>query len=107
MDVRIASKRATVSDADMERARTRVRRLEKYEPRLLTVDVLFDEDHGESTVEVRADVPGLPPLVTRCEASSHRTALDRAMERMSRRLRKERSKRTEHQSPPAGATLEE
>jgi ribosomal subunit interface protein len=106
MDVRITARRGTVSPALRGYAEKRVAKLLKFEPRLLAVELLFDEDHGEVSVEGRADVPGVPTLVARSEAAGRRTALDRMLQRLGRQLRRERSRRIEHQGPPAGALLE-
>lgn len=107
MDVRITTRRATVGSGMLRRAEERVRRLERYEPRLQAVSLLFDEDHGRVTVEVRADVPGVPTLVTSSESDSSRASLDSALDKMRRRLRRERSRRVEHQAPPVTAIVQE
>lgn len=107
MDVRITTRRATVGDAMMRRADERARRLAKYDPRLQAVSLVFEEDHGDVTVEIRAEVPGVPPLVARSAGDSNRSALDRALDKLRRQLRRERKKRIEHQAPPAGAIVEE
>lgn len=107
MDVRITTRRATVGDSMLRRAEERARKLGKYEPRLQAVALLFDDDHGKTAVEVRAEVPGVPTLVARSEGDSSRLALDRALDRIRRQLRRHRSKRTEHQAPPVGVIAQE
>lgn len=107
MDVRITTRRVAVGDATVRRAEQRARKLGKHDPRLQTVSLLFAEDHGKVAVEARAEVPGIPTLVARSEGDSSRTALDRALEKLQRRLHRERKKRTEHHAPPAGAILAE
>lgn len=106
MDVRITTRHNTISDALLKRAEERARKLGKYDPRILTVAVLFEEDHGNHAVELRADVPGVPSLVARAEGETNRNAFDRAFDKIRRRLRRERTKRIEHQAPPSVAVVE-
>ena len=107
MDVRITTRHATVGETFMELARDRAEKLTKFEPRLISVDLIFDEEHGDFSAEARAEVPGVPPLIATAENSSKRKALDTALDRLGRQLRKERSKRVDHQAPPAGAIIDE
>jgi ribosomal subunit interface protein len=102
MDVRITNRRGTVSPGLREYAETRARKLTRYEPRILAIELLFDEDHGQVSVEGRADVAGAPTVVARSEADSGRSALDHMLQRLGRQLRRKRSKRVDHQAPPAG-----
>lgn len=107
MDVRITTRHVSVGDAFAELADRQARKLTKFEPRLISVDLIFDNDHGTFSTEARAEVPGVPPLVAKSENDSKRRSLDSALNKLGRRLRKERSKRVDHQAPPAGAIIEE
>lgn len=107
MDVRITGRRATVGEAFLRRAEERVRKLDRFEPRLQSVSVVVDEDRGRVSVEVRAEVPGAPAMIGSAQGDSGRTALDAALQKLRRQLRRRRSKRLDHQAPPAGAHLEE
>lgn len=107
MDVRITTRHVSVGDAFAKLAEERARKLEKYEPRLISVDLIFDNDHGKFSTEIRAEVPGIPPLVAKSEDTSKRRSLDDAVEKLQRQLKRERSKRVDHQAPPAGAIIEE
>jgi ribosomal subunit interface protein len=107
MDVRITTRRATVGEGFLRRAEERLQKLDRYEPRLQAVAVVIDEDRGRVMVEVRADVPGRPTMIASASADSNRTALDRAIQKLSRQLRRQRTKRVDHQAPPAGALAED
>lgn len=100
MDIRITFRRGKLTDGFRKTVLERSRRLSKFEPRLIAVELLFDEDHGKVLAEGKADVPGVPPLIARAEESSHRAALDQVVARLSRQLKKERSKRVDHKAPP-------
>ena len=107
MDVRITTRHVSVGDAFAEHAQGRARKLTKFEPRLISVDLIFDNDHGKFSTEARAEVPGIPPLVAKSENDSKRRSLDSALNKLGRQLRRERSKRVDHQAPPAGVIIEE
>jgi len=107
MDVRITSRRATVGEAFVRHADERARKLTRYEPTLHGVSVVVDEDRGRVSVEVRAEVPGSPPLIARSEAATDRSALDAALQKLRRQLRRQRTRRLDHQAPSAGAIVEE
>ena len=103
MDVRITARHVSVGEGFAELAEERARKLTKYEPRLISVDLIFDKDHGKFSTEARAEVPGVPPLVATAEDDSERKSLDSALDKLGRQLKKERSKRVDHQAPPTGA----
>ncbi len=107
MDVRITTRHVNIGDTFAEYANERAGKLTKYEPRLISVDLIFDNDHGEFSTEVRAEVPGIPPLVAKAENESKRKSLDSALDKVGRQLKKERSKRVDHQAPSAGSIIEE
>lgn len=107
MDVRITTRHVEIGQGFSEYADERTRKLTKYEPRLISVDLIFDNDHGEFSTEARAEVPGIPPLVAKAENESKRKSLDSALDKLGRQLKRERSKRVDHQAPPAGAIIEE
>ena len=106
MDVQITIRRGRAGEGFRAIAEEKARKLEKYEPRLTRVELLFDDDGGRVVGEVRAFVPGVPTLVARAGAESRRSALDRVIQKAGRQLRKERSKRVDHQAPPAAAVVE-
>ncbi len=107
MDVRIIARRATIGEAFHRHAEERAHKLMRYEPRLHGVSILVDEDRGRVSVEARAEVPGVPILVARAEAASDRSALDAALQKLRRQLRRQRTRRVDHQAPPAGAAIED
>ena len=107
MDVRMTTRHVTLSGTFRKLAEERARKLGKYEPRLIAVDLIFDEDHGRFRTEARAEVPGHPPLIARAHAEGRRKALDQTLRKLGRQLRRERSKKVEHQGPPIAAVPEE
>jgi ribosomal subunit interface protein len=92
----ITARHCDISDALRERAVTVVQRLGHLATRSLEAAVVFDTDATQQTVEIRLHVPRGEVLVARGEAPDHRTALDRAEERLKRQLERvvERPRRT-------------
>jgi ribosome-associated translation inhibitor RaiA len=84
--VTITARHCEVSDALRARARDIVSRLDKVGARLHAARVTFGEDHGESLVELEVRATRGKVHVARGLATDHRTALDRAAERMRRQV---------------------
>lgn len=74
--------------------------LAKYEPRASAADVVYAEEKLSRTVEVIVHVDGGEPVVAHGDGAEFRTALDQAVDRLSRMLRKQRERRRNHQAPP-------
>lgn len=105
MDVRITVRRGRAGESFRSLAEEKARKLAKYDPRMIRVELLFDEEGGTVRAEARALVPTLGPLVARAEGESRRTALDRVIRKASRRLRDERARRVAHRAPPVTAAV--
>jgi ribosomal subunit interface protein len=103
MDVRITHRRALAGDTFARLAEERARKLERFEPRLQSVDIKVGEDRSRTVIEVRAEVAGAPAVVASSDGDSNRAALDRALQKVRRQLSRQRSKRVDHQAPPAAA----
>ena len=86
MQPTITVRHCEISEALRERAITVVRRLGNLISRPMEAAVVFDVDATQPTVEIRLHVPRGEVLVARGEGSDHRTALDRAEERLRRQL---------------------
>lgn len=86
METIITARHCEISDALRERASTVVERLEALAPREVEATVVFDMEGTEATAEVRLHVANGDVLVAGGEGADHRTALDRAEERMKRQV---------------------
>ena len=84
-----------------ERAETHVASLAKYSPRATAAEVLFMEEKLERIVEVIVHVDGEEPVVARAEDAEFHAAVDKVVDRLSRRLREQRDLRKDHQAPPS------
>ncbi|HET9948211.1 MAG TPA: ribosome-associated translation inhibitor RaiA [Longimicrobiales bacterium] len=100
MKVQITARHCDVPADVLERADAQVAALSKYSPRATSADVVFVEEKLSRVIEVIVHIDGGEPVVARAEDGDFRGALDKVVDRMSRRLRKQRERRTDHQAPP-------
>jgi ribosomal subunit interface protein len=103
MQTTITVRHCEIPEGLRERAITVVERLGKVTPRPMEMTVVFDTEGQEQTAELRLHLAGGDMLVAGGEGVDHRTALDRAeeklrrqVERASERPRKARTSRTKN-----------
>jgi len=103
--VQITERHCQVPSDVLERTDQQVQTLAKYEPRATAADVVYSEEKMIRTVEVLIHVDGAEPVVAHGEGPEFRTALDSVVDRMRRRLRRQRERRRNHQAPPLSGGL--
>lgn len=100
MRVQITERHCQVPADTRERAEKSAAALAKYSPRASAAEVLFMEEGVAHVVEVIVHIDGREPVVARAEDTEFRLSLDKVMDRIGRRLRKDRDQRTDHKAPP-------
>jgi putative sigma-54 modulation protein len=88
MQTTITARHCEISDALRERALTVVERLGNIATRPLEATVVFDVEGQQQTAEVRIHLSRGEVLVAKGEAEEHRTALDRAEDKVRKQLEK-------------------
>ena len=88
MQTTITARHCEISDALRERALAVVERLGNIATRPMEASVVFDTDGQQQTAELRLHLARGELLVARGEAADHRSALDRAEEKLRRQLEK-------------------
>jgi ribosomal subunit interface protein len=88
MQTTITARHCEISDALRERALTVVERLGSIAARPIEATVVFDAEGMQQTVELRLHVARGEVLVAKGEAEDHRTALDRAEDKLRRQVEK-------------------
>lgn len=86
MQTTITVRHCEISDALRDRAITVVERLGNLAPRPMEMTVVFDTDGIEQIAELRLHVARGEVLVAKGEGADHRTALDRAEEKLRRQV---------------------
>ena len=82
MDPVITARHCEISDDLRERAMTVLDRVGAVAARPMDTAVVFDEEAGRSTVELRLHVAAGELFVATAEGPDHRTALDRAEDKL-------------------------
>ncbi|MGH7508640.1 MAG: HPF/RaiA family ribosome-associated protein [Gemmatimonadales bacterium] len=86
MQTTITARHCEVAEPLRERALTVVERLENLASRPMDMTVVFDTDGIEQTVELRLHLAGGEILVAKGEGPDHRSALDRAEDKLRRQV---------------------
>jgi len=98
--VQLTERHCSVPDEIRERTRVQVEALAKYQARASAADVVYSEEKNTKKVEVIIHIDGAEPVIGRGDGPEFRTAVDRVVERLRRRLRKQRERLRDHQAPP-------
>jgi len=88
MRITITARHCEIPDELRARARALLERLGKVAARPHDARVIFADDHSEAAVEVRLHTARGKVYVGKALADDHRTALDRAAQRVRRQLDK-------------------
>jgi ribosomal subunit interface protein len=100
MQTTITTRHCEVSDALRERAISVTERLGNLASRPMEMAVVFDVDDIQQTVELRLHVARGEILIARGEGADHRSALDRAEEKLRRQLERVSDRRRARPTQP-------
>ena len=98
MNVTLTARHCEISDGLRRRVDTLAQRLTRYGPRVAGVDLVFEKDSGQNRVEALARVEGRRAMVASATGESLRVALDRAMDKLARQVRRGRERHVDHQA---------
>ncbi len=101
MQTTITARHCEISDALRERAHTVVERLGSIATRPMESAVVFDMEGTVQTAELRLHVARGEVLVAHGEAADHRSALDRAEEKLRRQLERATTRPRRTRTPPS------
>jgi ribosomal subunit interface protein len=105
MQTTITARHCEVSDPLRERAITVVERLGNLASRPMEMTVVFDADGTQQTVELRLHVARGEILIAKGEGADHRSALDRAEEKLRRQVERASSRPRRARSPQTNNPL--
>jgi ribosomal subunit interface protein len=92
MDITINARHCRVPDSLRNQAQQRLARLERLDRRLPAATLVFDVENGSCHVEARVAVAGGPPVIGQGAGPTLRSALDGAMIRVERQLKRRRQR---------------
>lgn len=101
MQTTITARHCEITDELRERALAVVDRLGNVAPRPMETTVVFDTEGPQQTAELRLHLAAGDVLIARGEAEDHRTALDRAEDKLKRQLEKAVGRPRRTRSPQA------
>lgn len=98
MDVTINARHCTVPDSLRNQALQRLNRLERIDRRITGGTVIFDGAGNERRVEARLAVAGGPPVVGHGDGNTLRGAMDGALNRLERQIKRRRKRAIDRRS---------
>ncbi len=99
MEVSFTGRHGSIPDSIRRHTEERLQRLSKFEKRPTHAHVYFDGDGPLHKVEAHITVAGGEAVIATGEADNMRAAVDAALERAERQLKRERERHRDHQAP--------
>lgn len=92
MDVAITTRHGTIPDSLRDQAERLMQGFQRLHTRATSAAVRFEGEGFEKSVEARLHLGGGPPLVAHASGPTFRAALDRAVDRLDRQLKRRRKR---------------
>jgi ribosomal subunit interface protein len=92
MDLSIKARNLRVAESLRAQAEFRLDRMLRLEQRITAATITFEADNLVKSAEARLTVAGGPPILGRGEGATLRNALDAAMDRIERQLKRRRQR---------------
>jgi putative sigma-54 modulation protein len=102
MDVTITTRHCSIPDAVRDRMTRRIRKIDRFERRATAAHISFEADRRMRRVEARVDLAGGPPIVAHADGPTFRNALDRAIDRLERQIKRRRDRRRRRRNGVGG-----
>jgi len=93
MEVTVSTIHGTIPESLNEHAVRLSRRLDRYSLKAAAMAVSFEKVNGLRTVEVRLTTAGGPPMVGRGDGPTYRNALNQAIDRIERQVKRTRDRK--------------
>ncbi len=99
MQLIISTRHTQLSDRLREAIEEQFERLERFEPRITRADVTLLEEKNRCEAEARLSIARAGQLHAHAEAADFRSAVDALVSKLSRQLKRQRSRSREHKVP--------
>jgi ribosomal subunit interface protein len=93
MEVTISAIHCSIPDTMHDHAVRLTRRFERYELKAASMAVAFQPVNGIRTAEARLSTGGAPPMVAHGTGPTYRNALNQAIDRIERQIKRARARR--------------
>jgi ribosomal subunit interface protein len=93
MEVTVSELHGTIPESLNEHAARHAQRLDRYPLKAATLAIAFEKQSGRRAAEARLTLAGGPPLIGRGQGATYRNALNDAISKVERQLKRARSRR--------------
>lgn len=107
MRVQITTRNCEVPQDVQARATSLIEKLEKFEPGILSADLVFREDRHQKELDCRLSVARSEPVVASASGDDFLSAADELADKLSKILRRRRSQIRDRARAGAGETSED
>lgn len=101
MDVTITTRHCSVPESIRNQTVSRLGRTLRLNPAALGATANFSAEGASRRIEIRVPLKGAPPLIGHGEGATFRTALDRAVARIARQLKRRNDRHRNRRAAPA------
>jgi ribosomal subunit interface protein len=92
MEVTVSAIHCAIPESLHDHAARLGRRLERYNLRAASIVLTFENPNAQRTVEARLTAAGGPPLLAQATGDTYRAALNQAVDRLERQLKRRRQR---------------
>ena len=92
MDVTVSAIHCTIPESLHDHAARLARRLDRYNLKAATMALTFEKPNALRSVEVRLSTAGAPPLLAQATGDTYRAAMNQAIDRIERQLKRRRQR---------------
>jgi len=103
LDINVTGRTEDVTAGMKEKAARKAQKLQRFYDRITWVNVVLDVTRGRSTVEMSAGLNRGTTVIGKAESSDTYAAIDQALDKVGRQLRKHKAK-LEDRRPPRGGS---
>ena len=106
MDILVTARKFDLNDSLREYVERRLSRLERYDGRLVRVEVTLTQEKNRRRVEALAVIEGDVDVHAETTADQFRQALNKVSEKLTRQIKRRQDQRNDHQAPRLGRDIE-
>lgn len=106
MQLIISTRHTEVSESTRSFVEEQFARLDRFEPRITRAEVTMLEEKNRKEVEAQLSIARAGQIHAHAEAADFRSAVDSVIEKLSRQLKRLRSRAKDHKSREKGSDVE-
>ncbi|MEN8151105.1 MAG: ribosome-associated translation inhibitor RaiA [Planctomycetota bacterium] len=104
MSIRITGRTGDVTTAMKAKAAAKVDKFSRFYDRITWIDVVLDVEHARNSVDMSAGLNQGQTIVGKAESDDMYKAIDLAIDKITRQLRKHKERQRDHRPRRGGAT---